>query len=320
MGRRVQAARRPYATGATTGVVYAIGLRTAIALDATGAVFTIMSVGFVFLVPLVMGILTLRPVPHPRWTTRVFAPWGPTAVCMLLAGIIGFEGLICIVMALPAWLAMASLGGLCEAWLRLTPRGAVVPVVVAPLLLAAIERQMPPPPTVREVRTSIAIAAPPAVVWSHVVRVPAIDPRELPWSWVYAIGFPRPIEATLSHAGVGGVRHASFERGVVFVETIDTWEDERRLAFHFDIDPATIPPTTLDEHVTVGGPYFDVLEGRYELEPLPDGRVVLHLSSRHRLSTDFNFYAAFWTDAVMRGVQETILVVLKARAEAGVPR
>jgi hypothetical protein len=31
--------------------------------------------------------------------------------------------------------------------------------------------------------------------------------------------------------GVGGIRHASFEGGVLFVETVDVWEPERRLAF-----------------------------------------------------------------------------------------
>ena len=32
------------------------------------------------------------------------------------------------------------------------------------------------------------------------------------------------VEATWSREGVGGVRHASFAGGVVFVETVTVWE------------------------------------------------------------------------------------------------
>ena len=73
--------------------------------------------------------------------------------------------------------------------------------------------------------------------------------------------------------------------------------------------------TTLDEHVKVGGRYFDVLEGEYELGPLAGGDTLLHLSSRVRVSTHFNAYAGFWTDAVMRSIQSSILQVIKQRAE-----
>ena len=75
--------------------------------------------------------------------------------------------------------------------------------------------------------------------------------------------------------------------------------------------------TTLDPHVTIGGPYFDVLQGTYRLEPLADGGTRLWLESRLRVSTHFNLYSGPWADAIMRSVQETILVVERRRAEAG---
>jgi hypothetical protein len=115
--------------------------------------------------------------------------------------------------------------------------------------------------------------------------------------------------------GVGAVRHATFERGVLFVETITKWEPEKDLAFTIKADTAHIPPTTLDQHVTIGGPYFDVLEGEYRIEPSGPGKVILHLSSQHRLSTRFNSYAGFWTDFIMRDTQEYILEIIKRRCE-----
>src|SRR5262249_14386972 len=121
-----------------------------------------------------------------------------------------------------------------------------------------------------------------------------------------------------SYEGVGGVRHATFERGVVFVETIDLWEPQKRLEFAIRADQ--VPPTALDEHVRVGGPYFDVLHAAYRIEPLGNGRVRLHLTSRQRISTDVNWYARLWTTKIMEDLQTSILTVIKGRCEAAAAR
>ena len=215
-------------------------------------------------------------------------------------------------------LIMASVGGV-EA--GLTHRQMVRPlklsaVALPPVALILLESRIPDPVSKREVETSIRIHAPAEVVWQNIIRVPAINPAELPPSWVRTIGFPRPVEATLSHEGVGGVRHASFTGGLVFTETIDHWDTLRDLGFSIRANGDQIPSTTLDEHVKVGGRYFDVLEGEYELEPLAGGDTLLHLGSRERVSTHFNAYAGFWTEAVMRSIQSSILEVIRQRAEA----
>lgn len=162
----------------------------------------------------------------------------------------------------------------------------------------------------------IDIQAPPDVVWQNIERVRAIRKEELPSSWAHAIGFPDPVEATLSHEGVGGVRNASFAGNVFFLETVDLWEPKQRLGFTIAAETDKIPSTTLDEHVRVGGEYFDVLRGEYRLEPLAKNLTRLHLSSQHRLSTDFNWYAHLWTDAIMADLQKRILYVVKARSQA----
>jgi hypothetical protein len=184
-----------------------------------------------------------------------------------------------------------------------------------PLLLSSFEPRFLLHQDMRNVESVIDIAAPPAAVWQNIERVPRIRAAELPSSWSHTIGFPDPVEATLSREGVGGVRHASFEGVVLFIETIDVWEPERRLGFSIRAQTEQIPKTTLDEHVTVGGKFFDVLYGEYRLEPLPNGQTRLHLLSRHRVSTDFNWYAHLWADGVMSDLQRRILVVVKNRSE-----
>ena len=129
---------------------------------------------------------------------------------------------------------------------------------------------------------------------------------------------PRSTAFTLSEGeGVGSVRTATFAGGVTFVETVHDWNRNRDLAFSIRALTDRIPAVTLDEHVTIGGPYFDVLDGRYRIEPLGDDRVVLHLTSRYRLSTGVDFYAGPWCDYVMRNIQETILEVIRDRCERG---
>jgi len=113
------------------------------------------------------------------------------------------------------------------------------------------------------------------------------------------------------------LRHARFEGGVLFLETVTDWDTERRLGFTIAAQTDSIPPTTLDRHVAIGGQYFDVLSGRYEIQRAAQGGVVLDLSSELRLSTHFNLYATPWADAIMRSIQANILEVIRERAEAG---
>jgi hypothetical protein len=184
-----------------------------------------------------------------------------------------------------------------------------------PLLVAPWENRVLYHLELRNVENVIDIHAPADVVWRNIERVPPIRADELPSSWSHRIGFPDPVEATLSHEGLGGVRRATFAGGVLFIETIDIWEPQRRLGFSIQAQTDQIPKTTLDEHVRIGGEYFDVLHGEYRLEPLANGVTRLHLSSRHRVSTDFNWYAHLWTDAVMSDLQKRILFVVQQRCE-----
>jgi hypothetical protein len=71
-----------------------------------------------------------------------------------------------------------------------------------------------------------------------------------------------------------------------------------------------------DEHVVIGGDYFDVMDGTYELEQLDAATHRLHLRSRFQLTTTFNFYASVWARWIMQDIQNNILQVEKIRAES----
>jgi hypothetical protein len=310
--------------GLAAGVIYAVVARLIIASARLGEYFVIMSIGFVFLVPLALGVLTVyfgfKEKPR-KWYYWIFMPWISCLILLSAALLIGWEGSICILMALPIFLLMSSLGGLFtglvlnQKALERRAYSLVVLFAALPFVSSSIEHRFRPPDSLRSVETQITINASPQTVWQNIERVREIKPPEQRFSVFHLMGFPRPVEATLSYEGVGGVRHATFEGGVLFVETINKWEPEKELAFSIKADTKSIPPTTLDEHVTIGGPYFDMLEGDYRIEQTGEHQVILHLGSKHRLSTRFNFYAGLWTDLIMRDIQNNILGIIKNRCE-----
>jgi hypothetical protein len=293
----------------------------------SGEVLSLFTLAFLVAAPFAIGYVSVRLFlkarqgePH-KWYQWLFLPW----LCMLFTIVVWFaihwEGMICILFASPILFLSSLLGGVAAriVWGKLAKRSpGVLSAVAFPILFLAIESTFPSPYEIRTVQTQIAIQAPPQVVWNEIKSVRAIAPQELPPSWINQLGFPRPIAATLSHEGIGGVRQASFTGGLLFTETVNQWDPQHDLRFTIHANTGAIPRSTFDEHATIGGAFFDVLEGEYTLEPTTNG-VLLQLSSHERLSTHLNPYAAFWTDAVMRTIQNQILVVIKHRCEQSVP-
>lgn len=288
------------------------------------AVFVPMTVGFLFLVPLALGFLVVWLGERDAgwsWWQWVVIPWAPAFTALGAALLLAWEGIICIFLWAPLVMIMSSLGGLVAGlwrrWRRRrAPASALLGVLLLPFAFAPWESRLSTGDEIRAVETSIDIAADPDTVWNEIVEVRPIARAEQGRRLVHMIGFPHPIEARTIGRGVGSVRHATFEGGVLFVETVTRYEPGKRLSFSIRADPNSIPQQTLDEHVTVGGPYFDVLDGDYAIELLTPATVRLYLTSRHRLSTHFNLYAGAWTDFILRDVQENILDVVRHRAES----
>ncbi len=281
----------------------------------------VMSLSYLVLGSAAVGYITIWRAEikekRPVWQWIV-VPWCSVILILIGAALFLLEGIICLVFALPILLLFTSVGGVFAGVIRRTARAGIptqLCIIALPLILPQIETHVSPPLQIRTVRNDLRITASPSVVWKEIASVSPIHREELPDTWTEKIGFPRPIAATLSKNGLGGIRNATFERGLRFIETVTVWEPNRRLSFTIKADTAHIPPATLDRHATIGGPYFDVLSGEYQIEETGAGEVLLHLTSRERLSTDFNGYAGFWTDAVMSSIQRSILRVIKNRCE-----
>lgn len=284
-----------------------------------GVAFSLMSVAFLCGVPFAMGYAVVYMGDIRGLWRAIWFPQIAALASLALALLFAIEGFICVVFWLPAYLALTALGGVVAravAQRRRRRQSVTFGVVLAlPYCLAVAEQHVPTQLQVRSVATRIDIQASPNAVWEEIVDVPLITEAEQGFAWSHWIGFPRPLSARTSARALGALREARFERGVVFYERVTRYEPENALEFSIKADARTIPRDALDEHVTLGGPHFDVLQGAYRIEPLANGIVRLHLSSEHRLSTHFNGYAATWSDFVMRDTQDYILRIVARRAE-----
>lgn len=307
--------RRSSILGVVLGVLYGVVARLVFEGHLFFEAFFLVSLSFLVLVPAVIGYLTVYPAERPTWSHRIVRPWLPTTLAVAAAWLVGWEGAICVYMSAPLLLVLSSLGGIAAGAHKRRRAGHVMIVALVPFVVAPLERQLSPPVDIERNVTQTIVEAPPATVWEEVAEVPTITDDEQREALYTRMGFPRPVSAELVAPGVGGVRHARFEGGVLFVETITAWDPGRRIAFSIDPRTDSIPATTLDPHVTIGGEVFDVLSGEYTLHRVGNDRTRLELTSRHRLSTTLNPYAGWWARLVMRSIQRNILQIVRVRAE-----
>lgn len=310
--------------GAVLGAGYGLFARFVFGFEIFQEFFEVMSIAFIFGVPVCIGFVAVWFGPYrasKQAQDLVFGPWFSVTVCLICALALVWEGLICILIWLPIALVLSLAGGVLAAVLlaifksRRDRNYCVAIVAILPFCIAPLEHFHAYSSEIKTVPTQIQIHASSEVVWKQIRSVPLIEEREQSASFSHWLGFPRPLEAKLIGEGVGAVRRATFEHDVLFVETITEWDEPHRLSFSIRADTAHIPPTTFDEHVIIGGKYFDVLNGSYAIEDLGNGDVVLHLSSEQRLSTRFNFYSHYWTEYLMADLQNYILRIIKARCE-----
>lgn len=300
---------------------YALLLRLFFGVTTWKDLFSVMSVSFLCCLPTIVGALTVYfsdDEQVKKVAYRIFAPWIPILVFLVLTLVFAIEGWACWLMVLPLFLIAASIGGLVGGYFKLRKRDNTVYLSVLtlfPLFISPVEQFIGAIPGTYEAYTCIDIQAPAGKIWQNVTRVREIKEEQDKGWLTRSLGFPRPVEAELNFEGVGAYREARFTNGLVFHETVSEYIDKKKMVFSIKAYPHEIPSTTLDEHVVIGGQYFDVLNGTYELETLNPTTCRLHLYSHFKLTTTFNFYAGWWAKWIMQDIQNNILQVEKQRAE-----
>lgn len=304
-------------------VIAALILRYFFGLSDWKSVWSVMTFTFFTSLPYLVGVLTIyfsniEKVRSIRY--RIFLPWIPIFLFFAITLIMAIEGWACWIMILPIFLIFASLGGLTAGYFKLKKsRQAnnlhISLAVLLPFLIAPIENMIGEIPGFYEAYTFIDIRSSKEKIWSNVTRVSEITEIEDQGQLTKFLQIPRPIKAELNFEGIGAQRKAIFSGGLVFDERVLKYEHQKLMNFSIRSNTFEIPSTTFDNHILIGGDFFDVLQGTYQLEQISDDKFRLHLVSEFKMNTTFNFYASIWGRWIMKDIQQNILRVIKTRSE-----
>lgn len=231
---------------------------------------------------------------------------------------LGFEGAICIVMALPLAVSLGALGG----WLvyvskdrRIVANGMAM-LMILPLSAGTLGFDLTAKPDVFVVRSSIEIAAPPERVWKNVIAFSELPP---PTEWYFKTGIAYPIRAEIVGSGPGAVRYCEFSTGP-FVEPIEVWDEPRLLRFSVAENPAPLNEWSPYAHIMprhLHG-YMTSKQGQFLLTPLPNGHTLLEGTTWYQHGLWPETYWTLWSQAIIHRIHMRVLRHIKALSEAQV--
>lgn len=310
--------RWPLLVGALVGIV----MRLVFSGDG-GSALSAMAGGFIYPVPILVGMVTVYLAERQRrrsWRYYAFAPMLAVSWMVLGTLLILIEGLICAIIIIPLFAVLSAAGGLVMGALcRLGrwPKATLRCVSALPFLIAGLGDRIPTPADHGTLERSIVIHAPPSAVWQQIFDIDGITREEMGSAWAVRIGVPPPISGRLRETAEGRVRTTTWGKQVHFDEVIRDWEPERHVRWSYRFSGDSFPPGALDDHVVIGGHYFDLVDTSFTLEP-EGGSTRLTTRVRYRVSTQFNFYADGVARFLLGDLSEAGLRLYKARTEAAI--
>jgi hypothetical protein len=230
---------KSFFTAIVIPIIYAIILRLFFGVSTWRNLFSVMSISFLFCLPTIIGALTVYfsdIEKAKKRSYRIFAPWIPVFIFLIITLLISLEGWACWLMALPLFLIAASIGGLLGGYLKMKKQNNKIympALALLPFFASPIENAIGSIPGTYEATTYIDIQAPADKIWNNITRVTEINEQQDKGWLTRLLGFPRPIKAELNFEGVGAYREAIFTKGLVFHETVSEYVHKKK--WHFPL-------------------------------------------------------------------------------------
>lgn len=314
----------PIVAGALLGVLlrlaYLGGALLTPASEAVGPYGAMMG-AFIYFAPLAVGAITVYLAERQyrrTWGYYIVAGMSANALFAIGTMVALLEGIICVIVVLPLFAMIGMVGSLIMgAVCRLTgwPKQAAYSFALLPLVLGAIEPTANLPVRLRTIERSVMVDAPREVVWDQLMNVRDIRSEEVEDGIAFRIGVPPPVSALSANVDGQPVRRISMGKQVHF-DQIETQRRERQyIRWTQRFYPDSFPPGSFDEHVVMGGEYFDVDAVAYTLAT--EGSATrLTLTMHYRVSTRFNWYADAVARLVLGNLEEVLLGVYRQRSQA----
>lgn len=301
----------------------AVGLLTRLVFSGRpGEAFAPMMASFLLLVPAVVGAVAVYlDEKHERHRPTRHFMLGAVTNLAFVAGtlVVQIEGLICAILIVPLFMLLGGAGGLLMGYACRhidRPDKPLYALAVLPLLLGGVEQHLPLPVEVHRVEQTRIVNASRERVWQQLENARDIRPDEVEAAWMYRIGVPLPQAGVTEQTADGPVRHVTMGRGIHFDQVAQHWQPLEHVRWTYRFTEDSFPPRALDDHVRIGGHYFDLVDTDYTLTSRSDGRTELRIRIGYRVSTMFNWYAQPIAHWLIGNFEEVILGFYAKRAEA----
>lgn len=303
-------------------LVFGIGLYWLHNIVVTGLTGTAITGTILFGAPYTLGALISFVGDLKGERSEQYYSLVPLALVMgvlVLGGIIVREGLICIVLLAPIWIAGAYAGT--ESVQKLQKKYSdhhklnIALVASLPLLIFMADIFIPQQANQYVVQRSVEISASSEEIWPHLLRMNDIQPKEGRWNTAQNIlQIPRPTSAIVVDQNTEPRRLARWGANISFEEHITDWQQDERLVWNFVFPNDSVHMYT-DKHISPDGPHLNIDQGGYHLVPLENGNTRLTLHTSYTATTPVNWYSKIWGELILGGIQVNILATVKTRAE-----
>jgi len=229
------------------------------------------------------------------------------------------EGVICLLMLSPIWIASGWAGGFLLRSQRKSGASRATlhsGFLIIPLIAGVVEAEVPRPHEPVLLTRSILVHATPGEIWPYAVSNPSIGPHEGLWTITHdIIGLPRPRATVMKGEGVGAVRTAYWGDAIDFEEQITQWIPGQSLAWKFSFSNSSLQDYT-DKHISPDGAFLKIDSGDYAIRPVSADITQITLDTRYIAMTHVNPYAKLWGEFLLGDTENNILAIIKDRAEA----
>jgi hypothetical protein len=161
------------------------------------------------------------------------------------------------------------------------------------------------------VKTEKIIALPKEEVWQKITATQKHQSPETGSFFTELLGFPKFKNSYSEPFALGAKRMANYERGLFFEEIVQDFKTNKYLVWQVNTYPTKIPKNVMDEHILVGGKYFDILEDRYELVEISENKTLVKLQTEYYVNTPFNWYSSIWASFLLDEILNTELEKLQ---------
>lgn len=290
---------------------------------ASTEIFEVYGGGIFIGMPTVCGIISVW-----IYNRKGQKGFGESITVSLLAGaismigfmVVGFEGIICLVMAVPVVLPIFVFGGLIGYAIsnaigkRILKDGAVIILTISVPFLMGFESHYSSAPVTRIAVTTVTISGSVEDVWEEVIQFSEIPAPE---EFLFRIGIAYPTDARIEGSGVGAIRYCNFSTGS-FVEPITHWEKGKLLAF--DVTEQPEPMTEISPYTGIHPPHLDwaiqSTKGQFLLKDNEDGTVDLEGTTWFNTHMEPEPYWSWITEKMVHSIHQRVLGHIKTTIES----